>query len=74
MTREEAKELSWVLYIDFKHKKALRQYQKAIDKIYDDFDISRSCEGCIDNPKKGENYPDICGECSRWYGDRYGGN
>jgi len=30
-----------------------------------------SCTGCIHKPKEGENYPLECGECSRFYGDRW---
>jgi len=32
-----------------------------------------ACTGCIYEPEKGENYPEICGECSNWYPDRYEG-
>ena len=42
-----------------------------IDQIYDDFEKDRYCTGCIDEPKKGENFPLACGECSRWYADGY---
>jgi hypothetical protein len=29
------------------------------------------CDGCKNEPKKGENYPIECGECKRWYGDGF---
>jgi hypothetical protein len=37
------------------------------------FKLAHSCDGCINKPsKEGEDpYPDICGTCSRFYGDMH---
>ena len=41
------------------------------DKLFDEVEKAKSCDGCIYEPKKGENYPEECGTCGRWYGDMY---
>ena len=47
-------------------------FEKFINKIYDEFESTQNCNGCIHEPKKnGDTFPFGCGECSRWYGDRF---
>ena len=41
-------------------------FYKGQDSIKD-----QNCNGCIHKPKEGENYPEVCGTCCRWYGDEY---
>jgi len=42
-----------------------------INKIYDDFEKEKICNGCIHEPKANENYPEECGVCSRFYADEF---
>ncbi len=37
------------------------------------YDAARGCDGCVHEPeKKGEDpYPEVCGSCSRFYGDMH---
>ena len=78
MTRQEAKDESWSNFIEFKNKKSLKQYYNSIDKIFDDFEqelqiasSDKTCDGCVNKPLPNENYPEVCGTCSRWYSDNY---
>lgn len=36
------------------------------------YEEQKSCDGCINKPNEGMNYPMICGQCKRFYGDLYG--
>ena len=52
--------------------------ENLINKIYDDFEhdlqiasSDKTCDGCINKPLPKENYPEVCGTCSRWYSDNY---
>ena len=31
----------------------------------------KTCDGCVNKPLPNENYPEVCGTCSRWYSDNY---
>lgn len=49
-----------------------------IDKMFDYFEqelqiasSDKTCDGCINKPLQKENYPEVCGTCSRWYSDNY---
>jgi len=42
-----------------------------INKIYDDFEKEKTCDGCIHKPEANENYPEECGVCSRFYIDGF---
>lgn len=42
-----------------------------INDIFDDFESQKSCDGCKDEPAPGGTYPEICGMCARFYGDRF---
>ncbi len=42
-----------------------------INKIYDDFENKKTCDGCINKPGANENYPFECGVCSRFYADEF---
>ena len=47
-------------------------YGAAKDIIETLADEKESCYGCIHSPKtKRDTFPETCGECSRFYGDRY---
>jgi len=41
------------------------------DKLFDEVERDTTCNGCKHQPKEGENYPEVCGTCCRWYGDGY---
>ena len=41
------------------------------DKLFDELEIDTTCNGCRHKPEKGDNYPEECGTCSRFYGDGY---
>jgi len=62
MTRDEAKKL----LAPYKSN----EYE-LINKIFDDFEKEKSCDGCKYKPDKGENYPMRCGECERFYADMF---
>jgi len=64
MTREEAKKFKF-----FQHDR--EGIEKHIDKIYDDFESKKTCDGCINKPGANENYPFECGVCSRFYADEF---
>jgi len=76
MTRDEAV----TLFIENETKLPLEKSSvvEIVHKIYDDFEqglgietSDKTCAGCIHKPKDGENYLDVCGTCSRFYGDGY---
>ncbi len=74
MTREKA--LSHVApnlsyFNDCKPAFATKEYKKWVNKIYDDFEKEKTCDGCIHKPKANENYPEECGLCSRFYTDEF---
>ncbi len=64
MTREEAKKFEF-----FQHDR--EAIEKHIDKIYDDFENKKTCDGCAHKPGANENYPEECGVCSRFYADEF---
>ncbi len=41
------------------------------DKLFDAVGKDTTCNGCKYEPERGENYPEECGNCSRWYADGY---
>lgn len=45
---------------------------KLVENMVNDFLQSKqNCTGCIHEPKRGDVFRMECGECSRWYGDRF---
>lgn len=41
---------------------------EVVDRVIDDFE-KNACDGCKHEPIMGENYPEVCGNCSRFYVD-----
>ena len=42
------------------------------DTFFDIHSITKSCDDCTNSPaNNGGNYPLECGECSRFYGDKF---
>lgn len=35
------------------------------------YEALTSCDGCDNKPEDGGNYPMICGQCKRFYGDLF---
>lgn len=84
MTKEEAKNEFWRQNGVFErglsnsYKKVIMSYfigsefDLFIDKIYDENKKAKSCDGCINSPENnGGNYRLECGECRRFYADRF---
>jgi|LGOV01.1.fsa_nt_gb hypothetical protein len=64
MNREEAKDRFWA------DGSKTHNHNEIIDIVFDDID-SKTCDNCKLKPKEGENYSFECGECSRFYGDKF---
>lgn len=41
------------------------------DRLFDSVEKDTTCNGCKHKPPKDEVFPLECGECSRWYSDKY---
>lgn len=39
--------------------------------FYAGAEASKRCSGCKHEPKSSDPYPTPCGECSRWWTDKY---
>ena len=48
-------------------KKENRRLKKEIKTLA----AMQSCYGCKHEPKSGDPYPTPCGECSRWWSDKF---
>lgn len=67
-TREEA--LAHIEQFTFL---AISDATSLVNAIFDYVErVEESCDGCPSKPKEGENYPEICCSCKRFYGDHYG--
>ncbi len=51
--------------------KTNHQHIEHLKIVVDYFEKLSSCDGCEHKPKKGENFPESCSTCCRWYGDGY---
>ncbi len=41
------------------------------DRLFDEVGRDTTCNGCRYKPHKDEVFPLECGECRRWYSDKY---
>jgi len=75
MTRDEA---IMIIDKDYLCNGKSNRIETILNRLFDGFETElaiatseKTCAGCIHKPKEGENYLDICGTCSRFYGDGY---
>jgi len=78
MTRNEAKLRVQASLASIIGEQFLPLILEDVDKIYDDFEqdlaivtSNKTCNGCIDKPLPGGNYPETCVFCNRFYADNY---